>query len=57
MRMASEQESAPLPKQMVFKTIEVPTVGIEVMEIKPRASAWAADIIRYLDASKMPDNR
>lgn len=39
------------------RNVEVPSIGIKVMEVKPRALEWALDIIKYIDANDLPDNR
>lgn len=46
-----------MPDNTVVKTIEVPTVGIEVMMIQPKIPDWAADIIKYLETDEMPEDR
>ncbi|XP_041026908.1 uncharacterized protein LOC121267101 [Juglans microcarpa x Juglans regia] len=47
----------PLPEQVVTRTIEVPAVGIEVMQIQPGAPDWARDILKYLDSSELLEDR
>ena len=40
----------------MVKTVEVPVVGIKFIEVKFGAPEWALDIIKYIDANKLPDN-
>lgn len=37
--------------------IDVPVVGIEVLKIRAGALEWALDVIKYLDANKLPDEK
>ncbi|XP_042962483.1 uncharacterized protein LOC122296752 [Carya illinoinensis] len=41
---------------MVIETVEIPTMGIEVVEVKPGAPGWALDIIKYIDANEVHDD-
>lgn len=34
--------------------VEIPVVGIEVMEVKSGALKWALDIIKYIDVDEVP---
>lgn len=55
-RRASRRENSPLPELMVVRIVKEPAVGIEVVEVEPRALEWALDIIRYLDPNEVPNN-
>lgn len=50
----SKQEDSPLPEQTVAITIEMPTIGVEISEVRLGDSEWAIDIINYLKADKLP---
>lgn len=41
----------------MFRTVEIPIVRIEIVEAKLRALEWAMDIIRYIDANEVPNDR
>lgn len=42
---------------MMIKTIEIPTIGIEIAKVKPGASEWALDIIKYRDTHELLDSK
>lgn len=42
---------------MVIRTVEIPAVGIEVVEVKLRALEWTLDIIRYIDVNEVPNDK
>lgn len=42
---------------MVVRTVEVLAMGIEVVEVELGAPVWALDIIRYLVANEVPDDK
>lgn len=41
----------------MVRIVEVPAIGVEVMEVKPKTPEWALDIIKYVDANELLDNR
>ncbi|XP_040998929.1 uncharacterized protein LOC121244787 [Juglans microcarpa x Juglans regia] len=41
----------------MVRTVEVPTVGIEVMTIQPGTPDEAASIVRYLETGKVSEDR
>lgn len=53
----SRQEDSTLLDNTMVRTVEVPTVGVEVMIIQPRTPDWAASTIRYLEIGKVPEDR
>lgn len=57
MKAVSGQENSPLPNRKMIRIIEIPTIGIEVMVVKPGASEWALDIIKHIDANEVLDDR
>lgn len=57
MRATFGQENSPLPRQTVVRIVEVPSMGIEVMEVKPGALELALDIIKYLDDNEVPNDK
>lgn len=38
----------------MIKTMDAPTVGAKISEVRPGAPEWATEIIRYLDANNLP---
>lgn len=41
----------------MIRTVEIPTVGIEVVKVKSRAPEWALNIIKYIDTNEVPAYR
>ncbi|KAF5442582.1 hypothetical protein F2P56_035224 [Juglans regia] len=37
--------------------MEVPTIGAEALEINAEIPGWAEEIVRYLEASKLPKDK
>lgn len=56
-KTASRQEAAPMSESAVHKTIEVPVVGVELLEVGSGARKWVQDILRYLNDNKFPGSK
>lgn len=56
MRLPSRRTST-LPKQMIIRMVEIPLVGVKVIDVQPEALDWARDTIKYLDNREQPEDQ
>lgn len=46
-----------LPEQPMVPTVEMLAIGITVSEVGPRPPKWVIDILKYLDANELPEDK